>query len=455
MRRVPRNSRLLGALPFLALVLHQVQFMVGKGKSVHVLLPSSETRYLADSKESSTHRSAYKVLDSVENRRPSSPKLVPPIQKSWWEDHVDLIAVTYKKWNGPKYGWCLHDDKDESPTNETSIIGLLYAKTFKTGSSTAAALALRISHKVGERHLVNRSSDGLIGRPCKTFFQDEFMLQNGQSRRRQPSLLWTVVRNPARHVQSAFNYFHMGLRGIESVPDEQMIDHFSGKKNVQVEQLMTLPGRSFYKAKKDSISNRMFTSPRILSTHLKRQIFDSYDFVAVLERWEESIAVMQLLLDLEDEDMIILSSKSAGSWTWNLREPQMNEVRHSSSQDAGCVFIPEPKRSSKVEQYLSTNFTLENADFLLHAAANRSLDLTINAIGRDRVEYQVNKLRKLQTLVETHCLDSTEFPCSSNGTLRSESKLDCYWRDLGCGHTCVDTILAQHKLGIPLMPPPR
>ena len=235
--------------------------------------------------------------------------------------------------------------------------------------------------------------------------------------------------------------------------DERIIDNFSGKKNAQVEQLIATPGRSFSKAKKDSFSSRIFQSPRILVTRLKKQVFDAYDFVAVLERWEESIAVMQLLLDLEDEDMIILSTKSAGSWI--LREPQMNELRHSSSQDAGCFFIPEPKRSSKVEQYLSTNFTLENADFLLHAAANRSLDLTINAIGRDRVEYQVNKLRKLQTLAETHCLDSTEFPCSSNGTLRSESNLDCYWRGMGCGHTCVDTILAQHKLGIPLMLPPR
>ena len=109
------------------------------------------------------------------------------------------------------------------------------------------------------------------------------------------------------------------------------------------------------------------------------------------------------------------------------------------------------------EGILFNQFTYENADYLLYAAANRSLDLTIDALGRDLVEYQVNNLRRLQAMAETHCINSTYFPCSSNGTLQSRmSDMDCYWRDMGCGHNCIDRILSQDKLDklglLPQMP---
>ena len=516
MARVPRNSRLLGILPFLALVLHQVQFMFGKGKNVPMLFPpSTETRYLVDSIESgrsTTHHRSSISSSTNHNRFPSDAKY-PPIsatKSNWWDDYVNSLAVTYKKWNGPKYSWCLKDEKQSHDINGTGsaaesnnvINGMLFVKTFKTGSSTAASLTLRISQKVGERHLASTNETSLISttishdspKPassstttstCKTSFRHEFMLQNLQSYRKQPSLLWTIVRDPAKRVQSAFNYFHIGLKGMESssvtMSDEQMMSHFDQKKNVQVSQLRVLSSQPQQQEQRDSslsppsqshsrssFDSRMFqSSPRILIARLKKQIFSAYDFVAVLERWEESVAVMQLLFDLEDEDMIVFATKSSGSWTWNLKntdnddqlleqQPQQQQQQQNQTpnyyktKEAGCFFIPEIKSPSfKVQKYLSTNFTHENADYLLHAAANRSLDLTINALGRDRVVSQVKKLRQLQTLVENYCLHSTYFPCSSNGTLQSrKSDADCYWRDMGCGHKCIDRILSQNKLGL-------
>ena len=56
-------------------------------------------------------------------------------------------------------------------------------------------------------------------------------------------------------------------------------------------------------------------------------------------------------------------------------------------------------KSGSVKDYIQTDFKRANGDFLLHAIANRSLDLTIDVLGRERVKREVEKHRRLRSLL--------------------------------------------------------
>jgi hypothetical protein len=94
------------------------------------------------------------------------------------------------------------------------------------------------------------------------------------------------------------------------------------------------------------------------------------------------LAVLQLLLDLEDSDMMVFSSKSAGGWTWNWTKPYTSYFQ-----------IPKPNLPPRVVYYLQNDFTRDNHDFLLYAAANRSLALTMDQLGRAKVKATFNGIK--------------------------------------------------------------
>jgi hypothetical protein len=64
---------------------------------------------------------------------------------------------------------------------------------------------------------------------------------------------------------------------------------------------------------------------------------------------------------------------------------------------------------------LETAYRQNNPDYLLYAAVNRSLDLMIAKLGRQRIEEGVRQLRRMQSLAEERCLKEAIFPCSSEG----------------------------------------
>ena len=102
----------------------------------------------------------------------------------------------------------------------------------------------------------------------------------------------------------------------------------------------------------------------------------------------------------------------------------------------------ESKVLQQIDEYLRTDFVQNNLDYTLYKIVNMSLDKTIEALGKDRVDKTVRQLRSLRKQVESKCLEKTIFPCSQNGTHQLEaSSQNCYWFDSGCGYPCVDQVL--------------
>jgi hypothetical protein len=158
-----------------------------------------------------------------------------------------------------------------------------------------------------------------------------------------------------------------------------------------------------------------------------------YDFLAVTERMDESLVVMKLLWDLHDEDVLVLPAKIAGGY-----EPQ--------GGNANCSLTVKSFRSPAVEQYIAEEFDKDNMDYVYYAAANYSLDKTINMLGREKVAAEVERHRALQRLVNAQCASEAFFPCSAEGKLQNkESQQSCYYQDAGCGHACVNRVVAAHR----------
>ena len=79
-------------------------------------------------------------------------------------------------------------------------------------------------------------------------------------------------------------------------------------------------------------------------------------------------------------------------------------------------------------------------DEILYAAANRSLDLTIDRLGRDEFQIQLKQFQYYKHHVETKCVPEVRMPCSPEGVKRDPQDVDCLFNDMGCGFDCIDQI---------------
>jgi hypothetical protein len=285
---------------------------------------------------------------------------------------------------------------------------------------------------------------------CHSHFYHNFGIYNYHSHRNlASSFLWTTVRLPHTRAESAFFYY----KSPEQYDDEDVhLQFLSLSRGHQLrlirkrnERLVGYHGNLF-RSRSDISSihdtnwngtrgipenSLIETDPNQLAlTHVRREVLDYYDFVAVTERWTESMAVLKLLLPgVHYSDLVVLRTKGRGSF-----------VPHGQS----CKYIPMVSTiSDRIQMYLDGPFRETNPDYLLYAAVNRSLDLTIESLGRHRVENGVRQIQYLQTLAQDECLNKVKQPCSDNGEIQ-EASSSCYVKDFGCGYKCIEDVLSQH-----------
>ena len=85
-------------------------------------------------------------------------------------------------------------------------------------------------------------------------------------------------------------------------------------------------------------------------------------------------------------------------------------------------------------------------DLALYRAANRSLDLTIDHLGREAFEKRLAVFRTAQAIAEERCGPTVIFPCDKYG--ERHTKTDCIWKDSGCGASCLDQVALDLGIGI-------
>jgi hypothetical protein len=251
---------------------------------------------------------------------------------------------------------------------------LIYVKIHKTGFSTCSGINIRIASKVGERvrGLDKEDRPEICGHTHNHGRQ--VLLE-----RHSPNILWTLLRDPAKRAISQFYHFMVSRRGLE--PTEKTLIIF----------LRSRKSHQFNYIADTSVPAALNITTKNPFQDIREYVMDAYDFIGLLERKEESLASMKILWGLETEDLIALSAKQAGGYD-------------GGGFNNTCVKIQKPENiTDNIQRFLASEFRRGNLDYALYAIVNRSLDKTIDYLGRDRVQEEVQRIRAMQAIAEQKC----------------------------------------------------
>lgn len=353
------------------------------------------------------------------------------------EKFVEQLSVVYQGSNSTD--WCqsmddhystIHDriptfnDKEASVQTHKKFesllpnTGMYLVKIPKAGSSTSAAVSLQIAEAIGKQKGFDQ--------PCPHHIHHGHRYTNRES----PNFfLWSAVRKP--HLRAISSYFFFEIsRGGKKYNSTELIKHLDKSKGFQLNYLTYNPGWKADWKRKEKFPKEM--PGRLERIH---DIFRMYDFIAVAERMDESLVVLKLLFGFPDEAMIAFSSKRAGGFD-------------DGGFENTCAQVVKAETTLDVDMHIAkhTNYYKENLDFFLYEVAERSLDRTIEALGKDLVAAELEKHRKLKAYAEAKCLDHVVFPCEKAGVPPNpESLRHCYFGDLACGHECAMNAAREYK----------
>jgi len=213
---------------------------------------------------------------------------------------------------------------------------------------------------------------------------------------------------------SAYFFFDVSRKNKRATEDG-IIEALKRNPNVQSKYL-DLPSHNLHSSSTDRIIN-------------------GYDFLAVTERMEESLVVLSMLARIPLTDVVVFNSKVAGGY---------DDGKYAQR----CVKLKKKWTTPKIEEFILGDYQSANKDdYLLYNAAQRSLDKTIDFLGRQLVEEKVELLKILQQQNEDKCSRNTTMPCPApeddEDKLREHTRLtyeSCYFGDVGCGHTCTEKL---------------
>lgn len=325
--------------------------------------------------------------------------------------------------------------------------GFFFTKTFKTGSSTSAGVNLRIARNVARRQ--RRDFDFCRSRydhgtPWK--FHGATLFGN---RTIEQSFLWAILRDPTKRAVSLF--FHFKVSRFEWEPNDanfiKAMRENNSKKNNYVR---TLSLRPFFDEEHDGIE-------------FANRIIQDYDFIGVTERIDEVCNVMthHWCVDKTSIDPTLLTpSQSFVALAMILRIPLSDVLYLSAKMNGGyddhCFFIQPSSLTTGMKTYLESDEWKETIqeDLELYKAANRSLDMTIDRLGRAQFESNLAQYKAALKEANDRCRDRTVFPCTKDGDKVPAGKTDCLWSDAGCGAICLDEVATDMQLDDEFWNPP-
>ena len=243
-------------------------------------------------------------------------------------------------------------------------------------------------------------------------------MYNFRQRDVEQSFLWTLVRQPTPRYISEFFHFQVSRRNV-TASDDNVIDFLRHGIHSDRHYLSWLTLRE-YRKKNSNVETTL------------QHILQDYDFMGLLERLDESIVALQMILNIPLADVLSVSSKLNGG--------------HDDGQyKKQCFRIPPSLVSPGVQTFLESEEWHEyiGPEQALYNAVNRSLDRTIDALGRDVFAQKLLAYRQAMEVVSMHC-QNVRFPCTASGERRS--KTDCIGADMGCGFDCLDQVADDLKL---------
>lgn len=243
-----------------------------------------------------------------------------------------------------------------------SYQGIFYIKVPKTSSTTLAKVTGRIAGREARR--INLGYE-----TCKVYdplvHHSAFDLKcNVRDKFR--SFLWSVIRHPADRAIS--HYGMMMKRGELENSEEKFVEFLDQNEflsNVQLQYLSTDDPKSIGED----------DYPEVV-----KSIIQEYDFIGVYERLHESLVVLSMLIGVELSDVLFDFVPSTNGRCGSLQRPSW--------------------LTPKMENYLESPSwkNKEKGDFILYDAVNKSLDMTIDLLGRERVKQNLRRYNMIMNI---------------------------------------------------------
>ena len=381
--------------------------------------------------------------------------------------------------------------KTRDPTEE----GLIYVKEMETGSTILAGIAARIAQRQHQKQQQSSIIDTSTTSATNSTSSCTVRIFSGKARKfsnrnRDKSFLWTFVREPVDRLVHKYYHYATHRRAWAKAALKASGKTATSGSGASIGSMLLAKSQSRQPPtiKPEEITKDMITyvlnmenidfAYYLKSLSLKQvntyrtdlyyqsiqDLLDSYDFLGVVERWDESLAVLQLLLGLDTADMMYLPRpKAAAAAVVPSSETSNNDHGHEQQQQQQQLATVASPFASQTDYYEHWNRQCRpiptatvymdmkewfysdefeaytEADVLVYKAVNKSLDLTIDSLGRDKVEKAVRDLQKANELAQQQC-NNVRFPCSSDGLVQKET--DCLIPDMGvgCGYKCLDEV---------------
>jgi hypothetical protein len=185
--------------------------------------------------------------------------------------------------------------------------GLLFQRPHKVGSTTLSGMVMRLAHKYAPLQPKTAWPPYTLQRNETPWCEHRSMhgsavaYQYALRKRNHQSFLFSILRNPNRRMISYF--FHFQVSAYQVVPTDanfrRLLLHHPRDALLQ-DLSMTLFNRST-----DVVNH----------THLVEAVINDYDFIAILERFDESLVALKMILNLSFDDILYVKDRSEGTFT--------------------------------------------------------------------------------------------------------------------------------------------
>jgi len=367
------------------------------------------------------HRPKRKEIQVTESS-PLSPFYPPSPGQEY-----DGFSRAFPVWDGPFPCGSLEDEY-RMRTRDPAPKGILYVKEVEASSTIFSSISAQIARNMGRREQQKQVANpkNSTVNVCTTRITSQ-RASRYRNREPQKSFLWSVVREPVARLVS--KYYHYGEVEKKSRVYKTQLSKFQNF-------IFNLEAQDYgYYFRSLAVDRRMIPGNKQHESDT-RELLESYDFLGVSERMDESLAVLKIILNLEIQDVLYLPIPKATP-----KDPSdvdsYNVDFYERWRKGECRPIPKPDiRSEMKEWFYSEEFeAFIEADVMFYKAVNASLDKTISKLGRDLVEKTVKQVQWAQKVALKEC-QNARFPCSSQGEVQKET--DCLFSNVGCGYKCLD-----------------
>jgi hypothetical protein len=339
----------------------------------------------------------------------------------------------------------------ETPAHE----GILFQRPMKTGSTTLTGIVLRLVHNRGKQMGFEK---------CKHRCMHGLGVSYDFGHRdKTKSFLFSIIRDPQARALSQI--FHFEVSTALREPTDEFLQNQLLVPAIHVNFLHDLKVRNYtdtstlfllrnklarklgYKSAQEQLQVQNQTSPNELR-HAERlwkqwrlfghkfnvqtvigHILEDYNFIAVTERMDESLVVLQMLLNLTTKEIVYTKARTGGSFS-------------NGYATRPCIYILPSFTSPGMKRFFaSEEWQLQiAADVELYKAVHKSLDRTIEALGRQEFEEKLVTFQAALKLASTHCAGRVRTMCSSGGEVIRPVNTTCYFWGEGCDHDCIDEL---------------